>query len=92
MTITHAERVLLGIDLSPLSPLERIKIENRIKKYGFERAELNVEVLLAYAIEAERTAEDVGPFDLAYAHFMQQYLDFFETAGYVEKLGLRDPS
>lgn len=89
MTATRAERVLLGIDLSPLSPLEKIKIENRIKKYGFERAELDVEILLAYAIEAERTAEDIGPFDPAYAHFAQQYLDFFEMAGYVEKLGLK---
>lgn len=89
MTATNAERVLLGIDLSPLSPLEKIKFENRIKKYGFERAELDVEILLAYAIEAERTADDIGPFDPAYAHIAQQYLDFFETAGYVEKLGLK---
>lgn len=70
----HARLALYGIHLKKL-----------VKQYGFERGELTVDCMLAYAMAAEQTCKDIGGFDPAYQHFKQQQLDFEKVAEFIEK-------
>lgn len=62
------------------------KIERLVRQYGFKQDELNSDTLLQFAICAEQTCEDIGPFDNAFTHFKQQQLDFEAMAEYFEKI------
>ena len=66
--------------------LFQIKIERLVRQYGFKPEELKSTTLLEFALAAEQTSKDVGPFDPAFMHFKQQQLDFEAMAEYFEKM------
>lgn len=70
----------------PLKRLTQLKLDRILKLYGFNEAELTPDELLEFAICAEQTCKDVGPFDPAFSHFKQQQLDFEAAAGYLEEV------
>ncbi|GBG14551.1 uncharacterized protein NMK_2150 [Novimethylophilus kurashikiensis] len=72
--------------------INQMKLDVIIKRQRLAANELNVDYLIAMAIEAEARANDLGPFDRAYNRFKQQQLDFEQAAACLELLNTTSPA
>jgi len=66
--------------------LSEMKLSLLQKKYGFSDEEKTPEKMIEYALLAEQTCLDIGPFDPAFPRFAQQQLDFEAAAFHLEQL------
>lgn len=68
-----------------LTKLEDARLERYIIAYGAMESSMQC---LGYAINAEQTCRDLGPFDPAYAYFCKEKRGYEEYAELLEKCGL----
>lgn len=64
--------------------LDGMKLKLFERKYG----PMTSKQAFQLAIEAEQTAKDCGPMDVATPHFIQQQIDFEKYAALLENAGL----
>lgn len=68
-----------------LSKLEDARLERYILRYGAMESSMQC---LSYAINAEQTCRDIGPFDPAFSYFCKEQRAYEEYAELLEKSGL----